>query len=90
MIRNRYVELAEYLISSFRYLIGRTGIKKAGYLIYPPKCLKCQKDDKTVVENIPLVESTAPNVIEILHTGDKVTIQDLIRAENSENTAVIR
>ena len=54
------------------------------------KCLKCQKDDKPVVENIPLVESTTPNVIEILHTGNKVAIQDLIRAENSENTAVIR
>ena len=54
------------------------------------KCQKCRKDDKTVVENIPLVESTAPNAIEILHTGDKVAIQDLIKAENSENTAVIR
>ena len=54
------------------------------------KCLKCRKDGKTVVENIPLVESTAPNVIEILHTGDKVAIQGLIKAENSENTAVIR
>ena len=54
------------------------------------KCLKCQKDEEPVVENIPLVESTASNVIEILHTGDKVAIQDLITAENSENTAVIR
>ena len=61
-----------------------------GCLIWTSKkCLKCQ-DKEPVVENIPLVESTAPNVIEILHTGDKVSIQDLIRAENSENTAVIR